>query len=108
MKRKPFRDVIAENDILTVLASIAACKMQTEQEKQQIWFESKKTFVSTVFAADTEKWETAVAFKPQGKWCIVKQYENKQQAEIGHQEWCKKADFLHHVKDHECDDIIVR
>jgi len=46
--------------------------------------------VDTVCASDTGIWETGIKRESvEGKWVIVEQYEDIQEAEEGHQKWLK-------------------
>ena len=40
--------------------------------------------VDTAFTPDTNFWETGIKY---GKWIIVDQYNNKQEAKAGHNKW---------------------
>jgi hypothetical protein len=42
--------------------------------------------VDTCIAYDTETWETGIS-RDKGSWIIVQQYESRELAEVGHQEW---------------------
>lgn len=43
--------------------------------------------VDTVEAFDTHEWETGIEID--GKWIIVEQYETREKAKSGHNEWVK-------------------
>lgn len=45
--------------------------------------------IDTVCAFDTHTWETGIK---RGDWIIVEQYETRELAEKGHQEWVKKIE----------------
>lgn len=47
--------------------------------------------IDTVFAFDTEKYETAVKIIG-GKWIIVEEYDVKATAHKGHEKWVKSMD----------------
>ena len=47
-----------------------------------------KVIVDTVEAFDTKEWETGIL--QSGDWIIVQQYENQDEASIGHKKWLKK------------------
>lgn len=44
--------------------------------------------IDTVYANDTELYETGIKFK-NNKWIIVEEYETKEQALKGHKKWTK-------------------
>ncbi len=45
--------------------------------------------VDTCIAFDTDKWETGIC-KDGGDWIIVQQYEDREDAKSGHNQWVKK------------------
>ena len=44
--------------------------------------------IDTCYAPDTSKWETGI--ERNGKWTIVEEYKNKEEAQKGHKGWVKK------------------
>jgi len=44
--------------------------------------------IDTCYAPDTQKWETGI--ERDGKWIIVEQYGDEEEARKGHNKWVKK------------------
>lgn len=70
----------------------------TEEEKMQTLYQTKDFRVSTVFALDFEKWETAIAYKEQN-WFVVEQYNTKEEASLGHLKWVESLPNLKKLTD---------
>jgi len=54
--------------------------------------EKDNLVVDTCKAFDTGTWETGISQNGGGNWIIVEQYENEDNAKIGHDKWVKKME----------------
>lgn len=88
-----------EKELQNKIESLLIALRHSPECKKKMWFESEKTAVSTLYAPDTERWDTAVAFLPDGKWIVVEQYDSEEEAAKSHVKWCEKADDLKQVED---------
>jgi hypothetical protein len=76
---------------MDVLGSIINGIMNPPARSGALTTELPDITVDTCCAQDTETWETGIERKNiKGKWVIVQQYKNKEQAEKGHNDWVTK------------------
>jgi len=81
-------------DGIMKLGRVMADPSIVEQTRKDIFRdEFDNIIVDTVCAYDTQKWETGIQ-KDKGKWIIAEQYDTRDLAKIGHDEW-----VLKHKKD---------
>lgn len=70
---------------------------------EQITTELENITVDTSLPTDTGKWETGIKrLKVEGKWVIVEQYADKEEAGKGHKKW---ADLMTEYPDYPLKDI---
>src|SRR5882672_6328547 len=71
------------------LAKAMADPRLVEESRKDIFREQfNGIIVDTVCPADTKRWETGV--KRDAHWIIAQQYETRDLAKIGHDEWVRK------------------
>ncbi len=106
---KKWKDLEGIGGLLEAFRRTIACAEQSDESRKKMQFSADRTFVSTVFAADIQKWETAIGFiEHEDEWCTVQHYETEDEAKNGHDKWCKVADSLIICTDCESGDIFRR
>ena len=74
--------------IIGVLSTLEAMAYPQSVDRSDVFNDKVGDIViDTVCAFDTNTWETGIKKE---KWTIVEQYETKEKAQKGHQDWIKK------------------
>ena len=62
------------------------------EERKVDRFEKDDMIIDTCYASDTGLYETAISHPKYngGSWIIVEEYENREEAQKGHNKWVKK------------------
>jgi len=89
VKGKKVKRINPIEGIVSTLQTMALGGQNPYRETNKVFrTEENGWIVDTCIAHDTGTWETGILPKD-SKWVIVEQYEDEQEAQIGHDKWVK-------------------